>query len=60
MLFFDESDEEKYENDLLKNKSIITKLDMNPKQIKKYNKQGFKFDAIVIEKNYWFNQKYKT
>ena len=31
MLFFDESNEEKYENDLLKDKIIIKKLDMNPK-----------------------------
>ena len=50
ILFFGEI-EEKIKNDLLKNKNIITKFDMNQKLIKKYNKWGFKLDGIVVEKN---------
>jgi len=42
-LFFGEIEEEK-------NKNIVTEFDMNQKLIKKYNKWGFKLDAIVIEK----------
>ena len=42
-LFFGEIKEDK-------NKNIITKFDMNKKLIKKYNKWGFKLDAIVVEK----------
>ena len=37
-------------NEILKNKNIITVFDMNKKLIKKYNKWGFKLDAIVLEK----------
>ena len=50
ILFFGEIGE-KIKNDLLKNRNIITKFDMNQKLIKKYNKWGFKLDGIVVEKN---------
>ena len=50
ILFFGEI-EEKIKNDLLKNRNIITEFAMNNKLLKKYNKWGFKLDAIVVEKN---------
>ena len=42
--------EEKNKNEILKTKKIITKFDLNKKLLKKYNKWGFKLDALVIEK----------
>ena len=48
ILFFG-SLEEKNKLEILKNKNIITKFDLNLKLLKKYNKWGFKINAIVLE-----------
>ena len=50
ILFFGEI-EEKNKKFLLNNKKILTKLDLNTKLIKKFNKWGFKLDAVVVEKS---------
>ena len=51
ILFFGEIENNNIiKKDLIKNKNVITKFDMNKKLVKKYNKWGFKLDAIVIEK----------